>query len=292
MEGFQVLGQGEKEKKRDEKKKDKKKDKKKKTISQLGTPVIPTILNNSFSSSPTSILQPQNFLPLPNSTYNANNDTSSIASDTSLSQDHLTMQNTIRNGSISYHDGTSPLMPNAINTLSLSSSTSSVGTTTSNSSSGSNGSSSSDDGDEIMSPTTPTTSTTRRKSVTFSEETAIGVAASEKASAIKEEEEEKAARKREKKKEKKNKKNNENMASNNESGGFSSNFTSHPYTTHPIVKFRKMKMKHCKRLPEVPPNDLFLQGIHDKLILSQAEATAAEATPTPSCSTSMDTTEK
>lgn len=144
-----------------------------------------------------------------------------------MSQDHITMENTIRNGNIDV----TPALP-TINTalsfvapLSTSSSTSS-----------------SEEDYEFMSPN-------RRKSVTFANETAIGIAASEK------------TEEKKKKKDKKNKK--ENMASINKI-----NFTSHPYTTHPVVKFRKMKMKHCKRLPEVPKDDLFLQQIHDRLKLS------------------------
>jgi hypothetical protein len=105
-----------------------------------------------------------------------------------------------------------------------------------------------DDDDYILSPTTGI----RRKSVSFSNQTAIGVAASEKNDT------------KEKKKDKKKKKD---MASTKYSG-FT---TSHPYTTHPIVKFRKMKLKHCKRLPPVPANDQFLQSIHDKLILANKD---------------------
>lgn len=104
-----------------------------------------------------------------------------------------------------------------------------------------------DDDDYILSPTTGI----RRKSVTFSNQTAIGVAASEKNDV------------KEKKKEKEKKKKKD-MAS-NKYNGFTKN---HPYTSHPIVKFRKMKLKQCNRLPPVPANDHFLQSIHDKLLLA------------------------
>lgn len=97
----------------------------------------------------------------------------------------------------------------------------------------------------------------RRKSVTFSNETTIGVAASEK--------------KKEKKKKKDNKKKKDKTASINKNNSEYLNFKSHPYNaTYPIIKFRKMKMKHCKRLPPVPANDPFLQRIHDKLTLASS----------------------
>lgn len=147
-----------------------------------------------------------------------------------LSQDHITIQNTIRNGNLI---DVTPALP-TINTVLPTSSSSTC---------------SSEEDDSLLSPS-------RRKSVTFSNETAVGIAASEK------------NEEKKKKKDKKNKKEN-NMASINKNG--CTNFTSHPYTTHPVVKFRKMKMKHCKRLPEVPKDDLFLQQIHDRLKLSATD---------------------
>jgi hypothetical protein len=213
-----------KDKNKDEKKKkdnkEKKKDKKKqlkgyKSTSLLGTPVIPTILNNKTTETNSSSL---------------------------LSQDHLTIQNTIKNGGGGINENN---IPTAINTLSLSSNTNS---------SSNNNSSDSEEDEELISPS-------RRKSVTFSNETAIGIAASEE------------TKKKEKKKDKKNKKkenNNNNMASIKYNNSGYNNVTSHPYnTTHPIVKFRKMKLKHCQRLPE-PPNDQFLKRVHDRLILASA----------------------
>ncbi|GAA5800403.1 hypothetical protein HPULCUR_005833 [Helicostylum pulchrum] len=207
-------------KKKDKKKKDKQKLKGFKSPSLLGTPVVPTILTRP--SPPIHDLQ--------------QGDTSSILSDSSLSQDPITIQNTIRNGSIDV----TPALPTPIDTQQLSSS-----------------SSTSSDEDEIVSPS-------GRKCVTFSNETVIGVAASLKADAEKEKKKDK--KKDEKKKDKK-KKNKDNMASINKCSGYT-NFTSHPYTTHPIVKFKKMKMKHCRGLPEVPKDDPFLQQIHDRLKLS------------------------
>lgn len=213
-------------KKKDKKKKDKQKLKGFKSPSLLGTPVVPTILTRP--SPPIHDLQ--------------QGDTSSILSDSSLSQDPITIQNTIRNGSIDV----TPALPTPINTQQLLSSSSTTSSDDDNY-----------DDDEIVSPS-------GRKFVTFSNETAIGVAASVKADAEKEKKKEK--KKDEKKKDKK-KKNKDNMASINKCSGYA-NFTSHPYTTHPIVKFKKMKMKHCKRLPEVPKDDPFLQQIHDRLKLS------------------------
>ncbi|KAI9346311.1 hypothetical protein BD770DRAFT_396312 [Pilaira anomala] len=216
-------------KKKDKKKKDKQKQKGFKSPSLLGTPVVPTIL--SRPSPPIHDLQ--------------QGDTSSILSDSSLSQDPITVQNTIRNGNII---DVTPALPTPINTQR----TLSVNTITSSGvDSSSDYEDDDDDDDELLSPSS-------RKCVTFSNETAIGIAASEKTDAEKE-------KKKEKKKDKKKK--NKDMASINKCSGYT-NFTSHPYTTHPIVKFKKMKMKHCKRLPEVPKDDLFLQRIHDRLKLS------------------------
>lgn len=214
-------------KKKDKKKKDKQKQKGFKSPSLLGTPVVPTVL--SRPSPPIHDLQ--------------QGDTSSILSDSSLSQDPITVQNTIRNGNII---DVTPALPTPINTqksLSVNTITSSGGDSSSDYED--------DDDDELLSPSS-------RKCVTFSNETAIGIAASEKTDAEKE-------KKKEKKKDKKKK--NKDMASINKCSGYT-NFTSHPYTTHPVVKFKKMKMKHCKRLPEVPKDDLFLQRIHDRLKLS------------------------
>jgi hypothetical protein len=135
-------------------------------------------------------------------------------------QDHITIQNTIRNGFNSF------LMDD------------------------------NDDDDCLLSATTDT----RRKSVSFSNQTAIGIAASEKKNDVKE--------KKKDKKDKKDKKKKKDMASTKCGNGFT---TSHPYTSHPIVKFKKMKLKHCKRLPPVPANDQFLQSIHDKLLLANKD---------------------
>lgn len=179
------------------------------------------------------------------------NDTSSILSDSSISHDHITMQNTIRNGG-----GSTPTDIKFIPALPT--------VTTANMNNGSGESSSSttsedNDDDFLLSPTT------RRKSVSFSNETAIGVAATEKGAL-----DEKKEKKKDKKDKKDKKKKKDNMASTKYSGY--SNFTSHPYTTHPIVKFRRMKLKHCQRLPEVPANDSFLQGIHDRLSYAKIDS--------------------
>ncbi|KAG2237083.1 hypothetical protein INT48_004584 [Thamnidium elegans] len=106
-----------------------------KSPSLLGTPVVPTILTRP--SPPIHDLQ--------------QGDTSSILSDSSLSLDPITIQNTIRNGNIDV----TPALPTPINTQQLLSSSTT----------------SSEDEDEIISPS-------GRKFVTFSNETAIGVAAS------------------------------------------------------------------------------------------------------------------
>lgn len=216
---------GKKQKKKDGKKqkKDKKKQGKKdkgfKSPSPLGTPVVPTILTR-----PSSAIQ------------ELNDSTSRFNLNDSLSQDHITIQNTIRNG----------------NTANSSSDMSSTD----------DGSDSdSDIDDDVDVPMSPL-SEEKRKSVSFANEAAIGVAASVKNELGKEDKDGKKKDKKDKKKDKKQKKKNS-MASTKYSGYQS--FTSHPYTTHPIVKFRKMKMKHCKRLPPVPANDKFLQGIRDKL---------------------------
>lgn len=104
--------------------------------------------------------------------------------------------------------------------------------------------------DEPVSP--PTTNNIRRKSVTFSDEKHfIGVAATEK------------------KKDKKNKKKCSASITNISSGY--NNFKSHPYTNHPLVKFKKLKMKHTRRLPPAPENDAFLQDLRDKLMANCTE---------------------
>lgn len=169
-----------KKEKEKEKEKEKKKDKKKgfKSTSNLGTPVKPTILTR-----PPVIYQPQ-----PQSL----NDTSSILSDSSISHDHITMQNTIRNGG-----GSTPTDIKFIPALPT--------VTTANMNNGSGESSSSttsedNDDDFLLSPTT------RRKSVSFSNETAIGVAATEKGAL-----DEKKEKKKDKKDKKDKKKKKDNM---------------------------------------------------------------------------------
>jgi hypothetical protein len=194
----------EKKDKKKEKKKDKKKNKdKKKHILNLGEPVVPTVLNERKP----------------------------VLEDMVLSEDPLTIENTIRNGT------TAELSAMHITD-----------------------DHSSESEDEPASPS-ETDVPTRRKSVTFSDEQpTVGVAASEG-----------AEKKKEKKdKKKKDKKKKSAMASTNITSGYSS-FKSHPYTNHPIVKFKKMKLKHTKRLPPAPANDNFLQGLHDKLMANRIE---------------------
>lgn len=215
--------EGKKQKK--EKKKQGKKDKGFKSPSPLGTPVVPTILTR-----PSNAIQ------------ELNDSTSRFNLNDTLSQDHITIQNTIRNG-------------NATNSSSDITSTDDFD---SDNSDDSDSDLEKEDADELLSPN----SEEKRKSVSFSNETAVGIAASVKNELDKEDKKEKKGKKKDKKKDKKDKKK-DSMASTKYSGYQS--FTSHPYTTHPIVKFRKMKMKHCKRLPPVPANDQFLQGIRDKL---------------------------
>jgi hypothetical protein len=169
----------------------------------LGTPVVPTVLAN-ISDEPESFIEDT---PTPETFGDI------------LSDDHLTIQNTIRNGSISLDDNE-------------------------------------DDDDDI--PISP--NGTRRKSVTFSNETAVGVAASEKTESKKEKKKEKKE-----KKEKKNKKKDK-MASISNINGV------HNFTNHPIVKFKKMKKKHCRKLPPVPANDLFLQNLYNKLITASGQS--------------------
>ncbi|CEP17001.1 hypothetical protein [Parasitella parasitica] len=210
--------QGKKQQKND-KKKQGKKDKGFKSPSPLGTPVVPAIFTGS------SAIQ------------ELNHSTSRSNLDDTMSQDHLTIQNTIRNG-------------NTTN------SSSDISSADDNNNSDSDSDIEDVDVDVLMSPA----SEEKRKSVSFSDETAIGIAAS----TVKQDKDKKKDKKdkKDKKKDKKEKKKCS-MASTKFSGYQS--FKSHPYTTHPIVKFRKMKMKHCKRLPPVPANDQFLQDIRDKL---------------------------
>jgi hypothetical protein len=167
----------------------------------LGTPVVPTVLTK-FSDEPESVIEDT---PAPDTFGDI------------LSDDQLTIQNTIRNGSTSLDDN--------------------------------------DDEDEDEIPVSP--NGTRRKSVTFSNETAVGVAASEKTESKKE--------KKKDKKEKKNKKKDK-MASISNINGV------HNFTNHPIVKFKKMKKKHCRKLPPVPANDLFLQNLYNKLITASGQS--------------------
>ncbi|KAI9254221.1 hypothetical protein BY458DRAFT_521134 [Sporodiniella umbellata] len=104
------------------------------------------------------------------------------------------------------------------------------------------------DEEPISPPTTDTPS--RRKSVTFSDEMTFIEAA-------------------ETKKDKKNKP----KKSSSPLINTTCSIFSHPYTTHqqPLVKFKKLKMKHARRLPPVPDNDSFLQGLHDKLMANRIE---------------------
>ncbi|KAI7907725.1 uncharacterized protein BX663DRAFT_491851 [Cokeromyces recurvatus] len=244
----------EKEDKKKDKKKDKKEkkedsgDKKKKkknkgfkSPSSLGTPVVPVILNPRASS----LIQ------------ELNEETSRCNLNDTVNQDHLTIQNTIRNGNT--------ITPSTLLSSSPTSLSAQSSSDEENEEEGEREEEEKEnekeerDDSEPISPSN--NSPIRRKSVSFSNETSIGIAASEKKGNNLNEKE----KKKEKKKDKKDKK--KDMASINKynSSGYSS-FISHPYTSHPIVKFRKMKMKHCKRLPPVPANDQFLQGIHDKLL--------------------------
>ncbi|CAO3628776.1 unnamed protein product [Mucor fragilis] len=162
---------GKKQKKKDGKKqkKDKKKQGKKdkgfKSPSPLGTPVVPTILTR-----PSSAIQ------------ELNDSTSRFNLNDSLSQDHITIQNTIRNG----------------NTANSSSDMSSTD----------DGSDSdSDIDDDVDVPMSPL-SEEKRKSVSFANEAAIGVAASVKNELGKEDKDGKKKDKKDKKKDKKQKKKN------------------------------------------------------------------------------------
>ncbi|KAG1471765.1 hypothetical protein G6F56_001938 [Rhizopus delemar] len=189
--------QAEEKKEKKEKKKDKKKNKnkEKKKDFELGEPVVPTVLNREQSS------------------------------DGLLCEDPITMENTIRNGTVTGLLGIQDTDDSETETET--------------------------DDDEPISPPTADLPV-RRKSVTFSDEK-IFIDAAEK----------------EKKKDKKNKQKKSPTVNTNCTGY--SNFKSHPYTNQPVVKFKKLKMKHARRLPPVPDNDSFLQGLHDKLMANHVE---------------------
>ncbi|KAI8877982.1 hypothetical protein K501DRAFT_337048 [Backusella circina FSU 941] len=213
-------------KKKDKKKNGKKEKKEKKakgfiSASTLGTPVVPTVLTK-LSEEPSSLIENT---PAPDTLGEI------------LSDDRLTIQNTIRNGSTSLDDNSS----------------------SSNISNDGDDDDDDDDGDDDI-PISP--NGTRRKSVTFSNETAVGIAASEKT------ENNKKDKKKDKKdkKDKKNKKNKDKMASISNINGV------HNFTNHPIVKFKKMKKKNCRKLPPVPANDLFLQNLYNKLIFASGQS--------------------
>ncbi|KAI8348829.1 hypothetical protein EDC96DRAFT_520462 [Choanephora cucurbitarum] len=99
----------------------------------------------------------------------------------------------------------------------------------------------SDESEEYNTPTTPV----RRKSVSFSDETSIinDIA------------------KKEKKKDKKNKKKKKEK-------GLANPSLAYPYTHRPIVNIHHQPSRNYQTLPPVPPDDSFLQSIHDKLVSS------------------------
>ncbi|KAI8985382.1 hypothetical protein BDB01DRAFT_787908 [Pilobolus umbonatus] len=169
---------------KEKKKKKEKKDKGFKSMSTLGTPVVPTILTRPHAI----ITQPPVPTHLSESNVNDtnNNNSNNVFSD-SYSQDSLTIENTIRNGT----------------TLDLTMASMHIDPATDTEED------EEEDDDDLMSPGGT------KKSVSFSNETSIGVAASEKSKIPVKAEKKEKKKEKEKKEKKKEKKKNKAMASMN-----------------------------------------------------------------------------